>query len=67
MTIFAATEKGKKMQNKPVIRHCYNCQYANRHDMTNGLTCGVKYKWILSGERRIKAMLCKYYRPRTEG
>jgi len=34
--------------DKPIIRHCKNCQWASCAIFTDGLTCTVKYKYIIN-------------------
>ena len=50
------------MQNKPIIRHCYNCKY---HCSAYDYNCDVKYKWIIN--RRLGALFCRYYKAKGGG
>lgn len=45
--------------NKPMIRHCYNCEWCIR--MTGIDKCDVLYEYIHSNEGKKKARRCKYF------
>lgn len=46
------------MDDKPIIRHCFNCRYCIRSVGLN--KCDVYYDYIHSP--RSKAIFCKYYK-----
>lgn len=46
--------------NKPIIRHCKNCEYRTAF---LGDYCDVKYKKLYNGmSLRLRALLCRYYK-----
>lgn len=47
------------MSDKPIIRHCNNCQYCKKWDY-----CDVKYTPILMP--RLSAIFCRFYKARKE-
>lgn len=49
------------MEDKPIIKHCYNCKYciATRE---YGLYCSVKFKSITFKRARIRALFCRFFR-----
>lgn len=50
------------MNEKPIIRHCRNCEWA-KINFANSVTCEVTYKYFSSnGEQRRKALFCRYYK-----
>lgn len=54
------------MKNKPMIRHCKNCQYCGSWlTIEDTITCKVKYKRILDNEQRIKALFCRHYKQKV--
>lgn len=55
------------MSNKPTIRHCKNCEYSSDFNFTtDSLDCKVKYKHLLDCEQRISALLCRFYKQRSD-
>lgn len=49
------------MQNKPIIRHCKNCEYCdNFGGEYGGSGCLITYKFNFS--QRLKALFCRYYK-----
>lgn len=48
------------MENKPIIRHCYNCKWCERGVIVS--ECSVKYEVIAAP--RIEALFCVHYKKR---
>ena len=51
--------------NKPIIRHCRNCQWCEHITGFLGSSetyCTVKYKDIETEEQRLEAIFCIHYR-----
>lgn len=53
------------MKNKPIIRHCKNCEWAERHTY-NSIYCNVKYGIVAEDFQRLEALFCRYYQKRDE-
>lgn len=53
------------MNDKPIIRHCRNCKYAELHT-TGEVFCDVKYNLHLEGFQRADAIFCKYYKQKEQ-
>ena len=51
------------MSEKPIIRHCRNCEYFDLHH-TGGGECSVRYCYVLEEFQRLKALFCRYYKPK---
>lgn len=51
------------MKNKPIIRHCKNCDYCCKfnHPCDN-IYCSVRYNCVSNGIQRIRALFCSYYK-----
>lgn len=49
------------MSDKPIIRHCRNCEYFCLNYIGGG-ECTVKYQYVLEEKQRVKAMFCRYYK-----
>lgn len=52
------------MCEKPIIRHCRNCEYCKPDKFFGfdyGINCEVKYKKISNTFGRIAAMFCNYF------
>lgn len=47
--------------SKPMIRHCRNCEYISSVDY-----CTVKYSYKPDEFQRISALLCKFYKQRSD-
>lgn len=43
---------------KPMIRHCYNCEWCDRY--MGGAKCTVKYEPVIHG--RAEAIFCRYFK-----
>lgn len=54
------------MSDKPIIRHCRNCKFANLNKFTDSIVCDVKYKYYLQESQRVTAIFCKYYKQKEE-
>lgn len=54
--------------DKPMIRHCRNCEYST-YFVRDTIYCDVKYKLKIQEEQRISAVFCRYYKQRraTDG
>lgn len=50
------------MSDKPIIRHCKNCEYSCEWILIDSccITCKVKYKSIY--HQRLVALFCKYFK-----
>lgn len=51
--------------NKPMIRHCRNCQYSKSAGGSDSY-CDVKYQYKYGNSQRLVALLCKFYKQRGE-
>ena len=51
------------MEEKPIIRHCYNCQWSEKEVIFGSAyhSCTVKHIAV-NWRPRLKALLCKYYK-----
>lgn len=49
---------------KPIIRHCKNCEWCKTYWGCSGIDCKITYKTIFN--QRIKALLCRYYKQKSE-
>ena len=56
-------EPKKRTNEKPIIRHCKNCEYHERHFCCD--YCDVKYQYIELG--RPKALFCRFYKKKEGG
>lgn len=54
------------INDKPIIRHCRNCQYARHKDFAGGIECMVRYITMYEKQQRRKALRCRYYNQRKE-
>ena len=56
------------MNNKPMIRHCKNCEYSTFGNelLTDSIYCKVKYILKLNSEQRVSALLCRYYKRKDD-
>jgi acetyl-CoA carboxylase beta subunit len=56
------------MNDKPLIRHCKNCEYSTFGNelSTNVVYCKVKYILKFSYEQRVSALLCRYYKRKDD-
>lgn len=43
---------------KPMIRHCYNCEWCDRY--MGHAKCTVKYEPVING--RLEAIFCRYFK-----
>lgn len=50
------------MSEKPIIRHCRNCEYFGHFYSTGSGRCTVKYQYVIEETQRVKAMFCRYYK-----
>ena len=48
------------MSDKPIIRHCRNCEWCVEYHGCDCIGCRVLYKDIFC--QRIKALICPYYK-----
>ena len=49
------------MQNdKPIIRHCKNCEWCKEYKWLSHIDCTVTYKTVW--KTRLKALFCRYYK-----
>ena len=48
---------------KPIIRHCQNCQWYEKN-ICGDKQCAVRYKRVL--HERLRAWLCRFYKQREE-
>lgn len=53
------------MSNKPMIRHCRNCEWG-KETLTTDTWCTVKYCYRFDYSQRIAALLCKFYKQRSD-
>lgn len=53
------------MNDKPIIRHCRNCKYAELRT-TGAIFCDVKYNLHEEGFQRTDAIFCRYYKQKEE-
>lgn len=53
-------------EQKPIIRHCKNCQYSEQWlFITENVSCTVKHKkCLLPCEQRIGALFCRHFKKR---
>lgn len=54
----------KELNEKPLIRHCRNCEWCKEFWLSSDIECKVTYKTIFN--QRTKALLCKYYKQKGE-
>ena len=47
------------MSERPLIRHCNNCEFLHWSSLVDGAWCMVRYKYV--SFPRLKALTCKYY------
>lgn len=57
------------MDNKPIIRHCRNCEWANTNKSFPEfkIFCEVKYKSVFAEYQRCTALFCRHYKKREQG
>lgn len=57
--------------NKPIIRHCKNCEWANfrlnYYNHTDGIRCDVKYKIFYNKSQRLRALFCPHFKKKEVG
>ena len=50
------------MSEKPIIRHCRNCEWGKRY-FGNSIECQVTYNWISYNEQqRTRALSCRHFK-----
>ena len=54
------------MSDKPIIRHCRNCEYFRQYNFLNDGECEVKYKYLAVEFQRTSALFCRYYKQKGE-
>lgn len=50
------------MSDKPIIRHCRNCKYAELYKISGAIVCDVKYKYYSKNSQRMRAIFCRHYK-----
>ena len=55
------------MSEKPIIRHCFNCEHCDVYDTQRSGFCNVKYKALDTdyNSLRLRAALCRFYRQKV--
>ena len=52
--------------NRPLIRHCKNCEWSNfelgRYNHLDEIICNVKYEHISNCNQRVQALFCRHYK-----
>lgn len=51
-------------QNKPLIRHCWNCEWGKPCCAVDGAYCNVRYKYILTP--RLMTWFCRFFKMKGE-
>lgn len=47
-------------QNKPLIRHCWNCEWGKQCCVDGLAYCNVRYKYI--GAPRLMTWFCRFFK-----
>lgn len=53
------------MSDRPIIRHCKNCEWCKCNGRWSGYNCQVRYKTLDENEMRLTALFCRHYRRET--